>query len=508
MSVPSEPEKYSIDQMMDRLKNRREGDPLVDGTLVTRADGSQAVRVRMKKRRSHQLHKEQRRSQHRARMLQVSGALVLVLLALFGSGVAIVFANSAPFREGLVRKIALCSGAGAELHQFRMNPTSANASALTLTWPAGNVLGSLKARNLYAEISPVSFLGKSMVGEEVRASEATLTLRIPQADKPSREIPASEGIQPVRFNHYNLPKLHILVGNPSAPGIRMHGSEASFIPQNPNGRPQLLLSRGDLTIKGWPKLQMDRSHIEFRGNDADIIGMRLRHVTDPRGVFELSGTLSPYATNQASTLAVQLDSYLVAGIAGTELGRLFSGRIDTVSSSTSNYLSFTPGPDPSPSLSVTFRNSLASVLEVTGFPFLFGLSQTLDDEWFARPVFDSEIRGILRRVDGNVSIENLNLENKGRMALRGMVAMTPNRILSGKLEVGVAQGMIQSSENPRLDALFGPPRDNFRWLTLKISGNTNSPADNFKDLYESNIDSKATAPADRIPSFEDLTRPK
>lgn len=507
MSAPSDPEKYSIDEMMERLKKRPDEDP--NGELVTRADGSRAIRVRKKKRRSHQPHKEERRKQLRSRMLQVSGGLILLLLALFGAGVAIVFANSAPFREGLVRKISLCSGADADLSQFRMNPTSANASALTLAWPAGNVLGNLKLRGITAKISPVSFLGKAMTGEEASASEGTLTLRIPQAGEPTRETPAAaEGIQPVSFDHYSIPKFHLFAGDPLAWQIRLLGSEATFTPRNPGERPQLLLSSGNIDIKGWPKLRMDRSHIEFRGDEADIIGMRLRHETDPRGVFELSGTVSPFATDRASTLAVQLDSYLVSGIAGPELGRLFSGRIDTVASSNSNYLSFTPSQEPEASLSVTFSNSLANSIEITGFPFLFALSQTLNDEWFARPVFDAEIRGILRRANGNVSLENLNLENKSRMALRGELTMTPDRKLSGRLEVGVAEGMIEASENTRLDSLFGPPRDGFRWLTLTIQGNANSPADNFKDLYNSTASADSSAPTGLIPSFEDLTRPK
>ena len=49
---PSEPEKYSIDEMIDRLKNPPDEEPIEKGELVTRADGSQAIRVRKRKRRS------------------------------------------------------------------------------------------------------------------------------------------------------------------------------------------------------------------------------------------------------------------------------------------------------------------------------------------------------------------------------------------------------------------------------------------------------------------------
>jgi hypothetical protein len=38
-----------------------------------------------------------------------------------------------------------------------------------------------------------------------------------------------------------------------------------------------------------PKLEMDRPHIEFRGSEVDIVGMRNRHDADIHGVFEING---------------------------------------------------------------------------------------------------------------------------------------------------------------------------------------------------------------------------
>ena len=508
MSAPSEPEKYSIDEMMERLKTRTTEDPLDQGELVIRADGSQAIRVRKRKRRSHQPHKEELRHHRRARILQVSAALILLLLAVFGAGAAIIFANSPPFREALIQKIAVCSGAKVDLQQFRMNPTSANAGQLVMTWPEGNALRDLTLGGVKARIFPSSFLGKSMAGEEVSSAQGTLTLRLPRLDKPSRETTATDEILPIRFNRYAVPQLNVVIGDPAAPLVRMQNSEGSFQPVNPNGRAQLLLNRGDLAIQGWPKLQMDRSHIEFRGPEVDVISMRLKHENDSRGVFELSGTVLPYLPDRASTFAVELDSYLVAGIAGPELGRLFSGRIDTLPSAKSNVLTFRPGSEPEASLAIAFRKSLTSPFELNGFPFLFGLYQTLDDDWFQRPMFESDVSGVIRRAEGKVALSELNFENKDRMALRGALTLTPDGKLSGNLEVGVAEAMIKSSPNRRLDVMFGPLKEGFRWLTLKIGGTGASPTDNFRELFEAAKTTVPAAPAADIPSFEDLTQPE
>lgn len=508
MSAPSEPEKYSIDEMMDRLKSHPPEELVEDGELVTRADGSQAIRVRKRKRRSQQPQKEQRQHSRRTRMIQVSSALILLLLAIFLAGVAVVFANSAPFREQVLRHIALSSGASVELEQFRMNPTSANAGRVALSWPEGNVLRNLSLRSVRADVALSSFFGRSLAGDELTCPEGTLELRASPLEKSPRTAAALGDNPPIRYNRYAIAKAQVLLGEPAAPLIRMQNAEVSFYPVSVKDRAQLLLSGGVVTSHGWPKLRLDRAHVEFRDAEIDIVSLRLRHESDPRGVFELSGTVAPYAARRAATLAVRLESYLLAGIAGPELGRLVAGRIDTTPDETSNVLTFALGPEPTAALAIAFRNSPAGSIEVNGFPFLFGLSQTLSDDWFEHPAFENDARASIQRVDGRVTLRDLNFETKGRMALRGALTMTPDQRLSGNLEVGVATAMIKASKSRVLDALFSPPTESFRWLTLKIGGTATAPSDNFKELYQATSPTNPPKSGDQIPSFEDLTKPK
>ena len=76
----SEPEKYSIDEMMDRLRSNGEGPRDGEATLVTRDDGSQVYKVRKRKRRSQQPKKEKEKRQQRFRVAQVLAAVGLVVL--------------------------------------------------------------------------------------------------------------------------------------------------------------------------------------------------------------------------------------------------------------------------------------------------------------------------------------------------------------------------------------------------------------------------------------------
>ncbi len=509
MPPSNEPEKYSIDEMMERLQSRPEDGLPEDGELVIRADGSQAIKVRKRKRRSRQPHKEKLVVSRRSRIIQVAASLVLLLLAIFGCGIALVYANSAPFRESLIGRISTRTGGVVELGQFRMTPTRANAGQIHLNWPEGNVIQDISFRTVSANIAPSSFLGQSMNGDEVTSPEGTVTLRVPDPSKPRLAQGAGQKSSgDVVFKSLSCANLTVLLGEKAFPMARISKTEASFVPANSKGLPQLLLNRGELAIPGWPKLLIDRSYIEFRGSVLDVVGMRFRSEKESIGHFEVSGTISPYDTATESILSVQLKTFPMAGIVGPEWSRMFNGQVDSRPAAKSNFLSIQTGPDLGGALEVSFAGSAASPFQVSRFPFLFAIGQITDDGWYENPRFEGDASGVLRRTNGCVYFEKLDFSNKSRMALQGNVSSSADLKLSGQLKVGLADAVIIASKNAKLNSLFGPPDEGFRWLTLKISGTVMSPSDNFRDLYDATREAAAPA-ADKTqaPSFEDLTNP-
>ena len=437
--------------------------------------------------------------------------LVLVFIAAFLVGGAVIYANSSLFRKELARNIAQTTGASVELEQFRMNPQTANAAKLLLQWPEGNVLKSATLSGINAEIFPSSFLGKSLNGEEVSITDGMLALQIPKPGQALTSVPDANEKLPIHFNRYRIPVFNLTLGDPTAPAIRLLKSEVSLNPDNVNGRPEMSLYKGSLVINGWPKLRLDRALIEFRGKETDVIGLRILHETDDRGAFEVSGSVTPYEPDHVSTLAVSLDSFDLTGIIGPSLGRFFSGRIDSTPSSKSNYFTFLPTADPSPILDISFLSTPASRIEVRGFPFLSGLAQALDDVWFEHPVFEADAAGKLHRENGIITLRELNFESKGRLALKGEVSLNPDQALSGNLEVGVAEAMVLSSKSTRLKSMFGPTKGGFRWVTLKISGPAAVPTDNFQELFsatEQSTESNSRTTEPSKASFEELTRPR
>ena len=508
MPSSQEPEKYSIDEMMERLQNRPEDASPDEGELVIRADGSQALKVRKRKRRSQQPHKDQIVVSRRSKIVQVTAVLVLLLLVVFGCGIALVYANSSPFREGLIRKIAAKTGSTVELSQFRMTPTRANAGQVVFKWPEGNVIQEISGRSISAGIAPSSFFGKSMRGDDVACAEGVITLRLPDSAKPRGLETASGDAAEINFTSLSCTNLTILLGEKTFPQAQIIKTEASFVPINAKGLPQLLLNRGELAIPGWPKLPLDRSHIEFRGSEVDIVGMRFRNEKNSIGLLEISGTLSPYDQKKASILSVQLKAFPLSGIVGPEWSRLFNGQIESRPAAKSNFLSIQPGPELGGVLEISFVGSAATPFRMAKFPFLFALGQITDDGWYESPQFEDDVSGVLRRADGAMSFEKLNLTSKSRMALRGTVSLGADLRLTGQFRVGLAESVIFASRNAKLKTLFGPADEGFRWLTLNISGTVMSPADNFRELYEAAAETATPAPdAKEAPSFEDLTTP-
>ena len=504
-----EPENYSIDDMMDRLKRQSNSSSEDEGELVTRPDGSQAVRVRKRKRRSNQPVKTRKSRERKQKFAQLLAVMVVILAAtgLFAGG--IIYSNSRPFRAALLEKISASTGAETELRQFRMNPTSANADLLTLTWPAGNPIESIQIRGLNADSSITSIFGKSFHGSELLGNQGTLTLRSPDGSQP-RTIPHDGDPGTIDFQRISVSTLHIMPGDNLPRMMRLRDTEASFYPnRGGSGTPQLRLNSGKLQAPGLPELNLDRALIEFSRTETKLAIARLFHGDDRLGEFNLAGSIQPFDSASNSLFTTEFKSFLIEGIVGENMARLISGRINSSGLENENTLEF-PIENPTAGELVTrFESTLNFPFMVQGFNFLSELSILLDDSWFEAPYFEGDVKGVIQRKDGSVHIREFFAENRNRMAIRGDLALASNRTLTGNLEIGIPHTIVATAPNPKLDTVLPPASGGYRWVSIEIGGNINSPTDNFMAVIES-LPRQEEAPAQQPEgsTFEDLTRPR
>ncbi|MCX6874076.1 MAG: hypothetical protein NTW21_09755 [Verrucomicrobia bacterium] len=518
--APSEPEKYSIDEMMERLKASPSEDPAVVGERVIRADGTEAIRVRKRKRRTDQPKREEAKRFRRIRIIQVTVALVLLLLTGLVIVGAYVYANTVPYRKSITQAIARSAGASVEFTGFRVNPATANAEAIDFEWPAGNVLKSIQLLGVSAKISPLSLFGTSLRGDEISAREGNIFLHAPAPDQPLCTPSDPSGSIPVRFSRIFVPRINITVGDPTQPAFKIVSSEASLRLDKASSQTVLHLYRGNLQFTGWPSFKIDRAILEFHGTETEVIGLRLIDSQPKHGALELAGTIRPFATDSPSTLSVKLDSFDLGELLGLDFADLINAKIDTHPVTRSNYLTFVPGSRTSANLDIAFKNTILSKVSIRGFPFLLSLVRTLDDKWYENPSFIDDVYGIVHRSDSGIEIRELKLESKSRMAIKATITATPDKALSGTMEIGIPDSVAELSLNARIDSMLSPPHDGFRWLTLKLGGTLTHPSDDFAALYAAAKDSsteQSTPPdtsdeagrpgVDPGKAFDKITRP-
>lgn len=481
--APSEPEKYSIEEMLERLKEKASENPSAEPELVVRADGTQAMRVRRRKRRSEQPQREEAKRHRHARMFKVTVALVLMLLIGLGITGAFVYANTVPYRKSITRAITESVGAKVEFKLFRVSPASANASAIELEWPDGNVLKSLQLVGVSAKISLLSLFGTSLRGEDVAANNGTLVLQAPTSGAPVLATPDPGGHIPVEFNRVFVPKFDAIIGDPAQPRFKLSSAEALLRMDPERNETSLHLYRGSLQLAGWPSFKIDRGVMQFHGAETELIGLRLIDSQPKHGILELAGTLRPFATDAPTTLKVTLENFDLGELLGPELGALISAAVDTRAGTRSNTLAFVSGSSANVNLDLAFKSSISSKASLKGFPFLQSLVRTLNDRWYENPSFLEEVTGVIHRTDASMEIRDFKLESKSRMAINANLACAADKSLSGTMEIGIPESIAELSLNGKIDAMLSPARDGFRWLSLKIGGSLTHPNDNFAELY-------------------------
>ncbi|MEI6674160.1 MAG: hypothetical protein WCO57_03175 [Verrucomicrobiota bacterium] len=516
--APSEPEKYSIEEMLERLKETAAENPDPEGELVVRADGSQAMRVRRRKRRSEQPQREEAKRHKSARVFKVTLALVLLLLTGLGITGAYVYANTVPYRQFITRTIAQCTGAKVDFKLFRVSPASANAATIELEWPAGNVLKSLQLAGVSAKLSPLSLFGTSLRGEDVAASTGTLLLQAPSHNAPLLATVEPGRDIPVEFNRVFIPKFDAIIGDPDQPCLKLNSSEALLRMDQEHAETSLHLYHGSIQISGWPTFKIDRAVIQFHGAEAELVGLRLIDSQPKHGILELSGTLRPFVSDAPSTLKVTLENFDLGELIYPEFGALITAAIDTRQVAHSNTFAFVSGARSSINLDIAFKSSISSKVSIKGFPFLLSLVRTLDDRWYENPTFLEEASGVIHRTDASMEIRDLKLESKSRMAVNANLVCGTDKSLSGTMEIGIPESITEMSLNAKIDSMLTPARDGFRWLTLKIGGTLAHPSDNFAELYaaakipadeEPNPSNSATPPGSNPEkAFDQITRPK
>lgn len=490
---------------MDTPEQPNESDELLvpkQGGSTNRKSRKRRNRIEKEKMFAIELHR-------RTLRIRLMMALAVLLFAVFVTVVAAWYPGTEGFRKRLDQMILNSTGAEVNLENAALTPFGGSADRIVAKWPDGNFLKSIDAQGLVATVLPQRHFGRTYGGDEVSAVSGKLSLRYPDAEAMAVAAEGVAGKSRVHFNRIGIPKLEVQFGEAgTAKSARITETEAAFYPKGPGGVPRVLLYSGNLEIPSWPKLLIERAVIDFPEGRSRITGMRIRDglfatKSDAlAGSCEISGEISLDAS-EASTLQLVLDGFRLQSLIGDDasrvflrrtdlsvmeraelgesVGRMFFGRVDTRVGEETGVIRISE--EDGLQMRVELVASPMSELSFNHFPFIAFLSRAIDDRWFSNPMFEDAPSMVLIRDGGEMVFDEINFTARHRMAIRGSFSIDPDGMVAGGIEVGLAPTVIEAAAARRLDGMFSPERDDFRWIKLELGGTIRMPTDNFNAQF-------------------------
>ncbi len=505
----TEPENYSIDQMMERLKSRSDGGADGGAELVVREDGSKVYRVRKRKRRSHQPKKQLEQRARRMRLIQVIAAFSLVALLGIAFLASYIYLNSSSYQKSLIDRIQTWTGAEAKISDFRSSPISIGASTLELSWPESSALRHLKLSGLVGDLHISSLFSEVWTGSEITAlNGGTLVLAMPSGAAPAPS--GREGDCPFQFR-YRIPKFNILFGDAGSPLARITGTEASLVVLDKQGsKGNLQLEGGHVAIPHWGQFGLDFASLQIEGGGVRLGNMRLLP-PDRRNseIFIGNSSASPVdLSGKTNHYELRVTDVPLSLLTGPGFSAWIAGEASSLPDGPAGSLSFAAGEGGGLSLKMPFRAlPAAEIPTASGLPMFKLIAEGLRDPWYTNPRFDLDARGVVVREPTAVRLEDLKLEARGYLALTGSIAVHADGRMEGMIDVGLPEVELNDAD-PSYRRVFHRRERGMAWALVRISGTRSQPQDNLALLLESSAAGHAPKPApDTEQEFLDLTTP-
>lgn len=475
-------------------------DPRKDGELVTRADGSQVVKVRRRKRRSSQPQKKAAKKTNPKLKWAMLGLLIGILVILAAGTIFIIAKyNGRQFKESTEATISKLSGAETTaLTQLRVTPISAKASKVELDWGKHSFLQSASFNSLYANILATSFFSNEWIGEEVVARLGKIHLQTPATNL---EPPLERVLSPYQFGTFRCNQLDLHFGRdrdaPAVTGLQI------ALRRQVDERYQIVFQGGLMKIKNWPSLEISSGIVTLNARDCEIEAL-LEAGDAHKGELTIKGRIAK-DTSRPVILDVRAKDYPIQELLGAGLGRLIQGEIRSDMGS----LSYDYKKQAADTLSFIMPFN-STELRISEMPFLTELQNLTGDTQYVRPTFNHCLGTMMRTSEG-VSLDNLSLTCSGVLTIKGGLSVNADGILAGDLNVGIPARLFSKKSPP--PSIFSEPHNGFIYTKITLSGSIHNPHDNLNQLLQTSAHKNPPSPAPPTGKnevmereFEDLTR--
>ncbi len=506
----TEPDNYSIDEMMQRLQARGERPAEGEPQLVTRPDGSQVVKVRKRKRRSHQPHKEAEKKRRRRTLLVTSIVMVLLMAGVLSFIGWFFYLNSGGYRDEVAGRIEAWTGADLEMRAFRATPVNAAADLVELTWPEDMPAARLKLHHLRGDLRLSSHLTGSWDGEQLGASSGELVLRaVPQPGAMSMPEEPLPFRMPIRVN-----QLNVRFGEGERAAFAVYKANASMtVPDPEQPEPNVILQNGTCRVGKWGRFVVDFASLRLGGDGTYLGALRLSPEGMEDSEFEILGEGYPAIPLEGGEAEFELRVSAMPSLVlfGNGLGTVIEGTFETLPEDSTGRARIDVTRLDGLGIDAPVRSTAGSDLKFYRFPMFEVLGDALDTARFVQPHFDPESSLRVVRTADKVALEDLDLVAEGMMRVRGRIEEGAGGRLSGTIELGVADSFLVLAETRAVPRVFDKTAGGYHWATIELSGTTKAPADDLASQLAGTLETIPPA-ADGAGGLEDeffnLTTPE
>jgi len=478
--VPENNDNISIEEMMKNLKRGNEVKPSEtlapkaphdpsEGTLVTRADGSKALKVRSRKRRSTQPKKEKEKKDTRNKIILICSGIFLVVMLGISFVVTLAYYNGNSFNEKVITTIKSKSGADVEMSGLSVSPGSAEVGQLKFDWVSTNsVVDYLNLIGLNADYGIFSFLGGGWNGAEVLADSGELMLYM--KDSPDRISLSGETPVEFDFETYKCNRLNAIIGKEK--NWLVANTQAQFS-VNDNGAKQLYLYGGELKSPILDIHNIQSGVIEIKQTYADL-SLSIQPKSSS-GTVTLTGEVG-YKKGSKVSLATKFDDIDMDGWVDIKTQRFINGII----TKGEGFFKMDLGDEKSKEI---LTHVESNKIGISTFAFIETLSLEMKDSFYTRPSFTSGSKFSMNWLKDKVVFSDIKLIETSHMEINGDFEVDILGDIKGEMRIGIPIVSLSSLEVRRLKKIFKHDDGDLIWTDITIGGTLASPTDDLADQF-------------------------
>ncbi|WP_143183321.1 hypothetical protein [Rubritalea squalenifaciens] len=467
--------KPTLEEMVEDLqrssKNRRDEEE--KPKLVVRADGSEMLKVRKRKRRSHQPRKEAAKRKRKQRFILIASAMMLFFAVALSIAVSLGYHNSQGFHDKVKQLVQGKTGASVEMGLLTVGPGAAEMDEVSLVWKEGEgAIKSLELKKLNTNYGLSGFWGGKWKMRGINSSEGRLILQDSQSA--SDDMVADSQIK-FEYDYIRCSNLNIHFGElTKTPAIE--GSDV-VLKQSENESTQISFNGGKLNFPSLEGLQIENALIQLHDGRKDI-NVRL---TDEKkfGSITLEGN-TPFTSSGTTQLDAQLEEFPISKILPQHAQRFFEGRINSEEAK----LVMAPGKLSQLEFESSFQGA---VLRMHGFPFFKDLGNLLGHKWYERPRFNRNIQGDIHRKGNTLYVTNFTAESSKHLKLKGEFMIDEHGKVSGQFKVGIPAELANPFRDRLPKEMFSKAVDGFMFTDIQLSGDVHEVKDDFKSRVDAMV---------------------